>query len=166
MIPRFYHCPCQDRKPQCSRSVDYPGKKWIVRGNRCNFPCKTMNRYDPLRAPDPEQWQLLDEDEQIEVVQDYHRRARIRLPNAKAHAIAHAVVESQIALGDETPVQRTIQRLMLEGLDRHDAIHAVGLVLMSHMNDMIRSPNPDADPNVAYFAALEQLTAKEWLRSG
>jgi hypothetical protein len=37
------------------------------------------------------------EQERIDLVQDYHRRARIRLPNAKVHAI----VEAQIALADE-----------------------------------------------------------------
>jgi len=31
------------------------------------------------------------------VVLNYHRKARIRLPNAKVHAIAHAMVETQIA---------------------------------------------------------------------
>ena len=166
MIRRFYHCACQDRKLPRNGSVDYPVKKWIVRGNRRNFPCKTMKRYDPLRAPDLEQWQSLDEDEKIALVQDFHRRARIRLPNETTHAIAHVVVENQIALGDETPVRRTIQRLMSEGLDRHDAIHAVVSVLVGHMNNMIRSPNPGVDPNAVYFAALERLTAKDWLRSG
>ena len=127
-----------------------------------------MTRYDPLTAPAPEQWLALEEQEQIDLVTDYHRAARLRAPNNKAHAVIHVVVERQIALGDELPVERTVQRLMSEGLDRHEAIHAVGLVLTGHMNDLVRRGELKAgeDPNTAYYAALATLTAEEWRRSG
>ena len=95
-----------------------------------------MPRYDPLKAPDPEEWLDLDEQERIDLAQDYHRRARVKLPNAKLHATMHAIVENQIALGDETPARRVMQRLMNEGLDRHQAIHAVGSVLFEHIYDV------------------------------
>jgi hypothetical protein len=125
-----------------------------------------MKHYDPLQPPDPERWRSIDEAAQIQLVQDYHRRARIRLPNAKVHAVIHVVVENQIALGDELPVRRTVQRLIAEGLDRHDSIHAVGSVLAGVMNDLMREPDPDAEPNSSYYVALEHLTAKDWLQSG
>ena len=35
--------------------------------------------------------------------------------------MAHVVVENQVALGEATPVPATLDRLMDEGLDRHDA---------------------------------------------
>jgi len=124
-----------------------------------------MHRYNPLEAPDPEEWLALDEQERIDLVRDYHRRARIRLPNAKVHAILHAIVEAQIALADETPAQRTAQRLMDEGLDRHEAIHAIGLVLTEFMDDLLKEPESYTDPNAPYFAALERLTAEDWRRS-
>jgi hypothetical protein len=124
--------------------------------------------YDPLTAPDPEQWSALEEQEQLDLVTDYHRHAGLRAPNAKVHAIIHVVIERQIALGDEIPVGRTVQRLMSEGLDRHEAIHAVGSVLAGHMNDLVRRGElkADEDPNTAYYAALAALTAEDWLRSG
>jgi hypothetical protein len=125
-----------------------------------------MKRYDPLKPPDPEQWRALGEQGQIDIVQDYHRRARIRLPNAKVHAVIHVIVENQIALGDETPVRHTMQRMISEGLDRHDAIHALGSVLAGHINDLLRGTDPGGEPNSTYFVALDRLTAKEWLRSG
>ena len=127
-----------------------------------------MTRYDPLIPPEPEHWSALDEQEQIDLVADYHRRARLRAPNAKMHAVIHVVVERQFALGDETPVRRTVQRLMFEGLDRHEAIHAVGSVLAGHIHDLMRRDELKAgeDPNIAYFAALATLTAEEWRRSG
>jgi hypothetical protein len=90
--------------------------------------------------------------------------------NAKVHAVVHAIVENHIALGDEIPVRRTIERLMAEGLDRHDAIHAVGMVLMEFMNDVMSAgdaarPERRPDPNLPYYAALEKLTADSWRQS-
>jgi hypothetical protein len=81
-----------------------------------------MKSYDPRKAPDPQQWLAFTELERITLVRDYHRHKRVRLPNEQVHAITHAIVENQIALGDETPVRRTLQQLMGEGLDRHQAI--------------------------------------------
>jgi len=128
-------------------------------------------RYDPLKAPDPAEWLALDEQERISLAQDYHRRAKIRLPNETVHSVLHAIVENQIALGDEIPVRRTVQRLMTEGLDRHDAIHAVGMILMQFMSDVMsradtQQPESRADPNLPYYAALEELTAESWRRYG
>jgi hypothetical protein len=110
----------------------------------------------------------MDEQERIQLVEQYHRRAGIRLPNVTAHAVIHAIIENQIALGDELPVRRTLQRLMSEGLDRHDALHAIGSVLALHMSDLASRPKAvsKADPNDAYYAALERLTAEDWRRSG
>jgi hypothetical protein len=98
-------------------------------------------------------------------VESFHRHARIRVPNAQGHATIHVMVENQIALGDETPVKRTLERLMSEGLDRHDALHAIGLVLAEHLNDLLANPEAaiGEDPNLAYYEALEQLTAQDWL---
>lgn len=127
-----------------------------------------MHRYDPLQAPDPKEWSAMDEQERMRLVEQYHRRAGIRLPNQRVHAVIHAVIETQIAVGDELPVRRTLERLMSEGLDRHDAIHAVGWVLTLHMSDLVSRADvvSKTDPNDAYYAALERLTAEEWLQSG
>jgi hypothetical protein len=130
--------------------------------------------YDPLVAPEPMEWLALDEQERIDLIEDYHRRAGIRVPRATAHAVIHVVVENQIAEGDALPVQRTLQRLMGDGLDRHEAIHAIGSVLAAHMNDLVREARSNAshdnsgsspDPNLRYFAELERLTAEKWRRS-
>jgi hypothetical protein len=124
-----------------------------------------VQHYDPLEAPDPEEWLELDEQERIDLVRDYHRRAGIRLPNEKLHATLHAIVEAQIALGEETPTGRIARRLISEGLDRHDAIHAIGMVLAEHIYDVLKTTKSDKDPNAPYFAALERLTAEDWRRS-
>jgi len=124
-----------------------------------------MQRYDPMVAPDPEQWADLVDGERIDIIRAYHRKARISLPNAPFHAAIHAIVETQIALGDEIPVARTVDRLMAEGLYRHDAIHAVGMALTEHMHPLVRAVVMPAEPNEAYYAALARLTAEGWRRS-
>jgi hypothetical protein len=68
----------------------------------------------------------MDEQEQMMLVMEYHRQAGVELPNETIHAVMHVVVENQIGLGDELSAQATLERLMREGLDRHEAIHAVG----------------------------------------
>jgi hypothetical protein len=127
-----------------------------------------MEPYDPLRKPDKEAWLALDEDVRILLALDYHRRARTPLPHRrrKAHAVIHVVVENQIALGDDYPVEGTVRRLMAEGLDRHEAIHAVGSVLVEHLSRLAEgAPSPDPDLDAAYRAALRDLTAEGWRRS-
>lgn len=119
----------------------------------------TGMRYDPEVAPDAARWQELDEDEQIMLVKAYHRRAEVELPNAAVHAIVHVVIENQVAKGDELPVRRAIERLMGEGLDRHEAVHAVASLLAAHLTDTLKAGAAD---NAAYNEAVERLTAESW----
>jgi len=131
--------------------------------------------YDPLVEPDPDDWLATDEQLRMDMIERYHRRAGIKVGSAAAHAAMHAVVENQIAEGDRWPVSRTLLRLMAEGLDRHDAIHAIASVLAGHLNEHLRearsqAPQPehqsDRDFIGPYFSELEELTAEDWLRSG
>ncbi len=125
-----------------------------------------IDRYDPLQAPDAKQWLALGESERLQLVIDYHTRARVELPNVRVHATMHAIVENQVALGDETPVRRKVQQLMAQGLSRHDAIHAIASVLINHLYDAAQGRAPPGDPNARYYAALKRLNARKWLRSG
>jgi len=121
-------------------------------------------KYDPSHDPDPAAWLALDEQMRIQLAQDYHRREKIRLPNQIVHATIHAIVESQVALGEEIPVRATLRRLLGEGLDRHDAIHAIGAVLADHMRRLMLEKDLEEDPNAAYFGRLERLTPESWVR--
>ena len=122
-----------------------------------------MDAYDPLKPPSNADWTDLDESERLDLVLAYHQRQRDDLPNPDAHAVVHVIVENQVALADETPVAAVMERLMQEGLDRHDAIHAIGSVLMGTLHG---APQDDgeADPTQAYYNELMQLTADKWLR--
>jgi hypothetical protein len=125
-----------------------------------------LTRYDPERAPDPRRWLATPEADRIELARRFHRRAGIRPPREQAHAVFHAVVETQVAMGDETPAAETLQRLMGEGLTRHDAVHAIGFVLAEHMTNLLKEEEgTDADPNERYFQSLRELTADRWRQS-
>ena len=120
--------------------------------------------YDPTIAPDPGEWLELDEDERRLRIESYHRRAGTHLEREEVHAIFHLIIENQIASGDPQIVGPTVNRLMAEGLDRHEAIHAIGSVLGGFMADMVREKGAVLFPNDAYSAALERLTAESWRR--
>ena len=119
-------------------------------------------RYDANQELDPETWLALDEAERIDLVIDHHRRTRVQLEDPKLHAMTHVVVENQIALGDGTPVKGTLDRLMDEGLDRHDAIHAIGSILMGIVFDAVRKAEDADDINAKYKRELATLTATGW----
>ena len=122
-----------------------------------------LTKYDPNRPPDPRRWLGTDEDQRREIIKRHHRRVGSHAPSETAHVLAHLVVENQAALGDETPVAATLLRLMDEGVDRHEAVHAVASVLMCHLNLLLRGEIPeDPDPNLAYYARLEKLTIAGW----
>ena len=114
--------------------------------------------YDPMRSPDPEEWNALDESERIEMAEEWHRRNRIKLPSVRAHAIIHAVVENQIAMGDGHEAKATLERLMREGLDRHEAVHAIGSVVS---NQIFRALKYQEHPSDA-TEELRALSAESW----
>ena len=120
-------------------------------------------KYDPTVPPKPTEWLALDEGEQLALVEKYHRRAGVDLPNATLHALIHTTVERQLA-GQLSPVVNALQRLQAEGLDRHDAIHAIGAVLAEHMRQLMIGELNMSDPNPVYFAALDRLSAASWRR--
>ena len=117
-------------------------------------------RYDPDHEPDRASWFGLNEGERIALVAEYHRRAGIKLPNQQAHAAMHVVVENQAMMGDETLVPETLARLMDEGLDRHDAVHAIAFVLSEVMSVLIKGGGGDF--NAVYARKLAALTAQTW----
>ena len=118
-------------------------------------------QYDPHQHIASEIWQALDESDRIESVRQYHRRNRIRLANERLHAATHVIVENQVALGDTFPAHAVLLRLMEEGLDRHEAVHAIGSVLSEQLLAALREEG-GADLNAQYVEKLNRLTAESW----
>jgi hypothetical protein len=119
--------------------------------------------YDPAVAPDPARWLALGGEQRIDLAIDYHRRAGIAEPDETVHATVHVLVESQIAMGDESPVRGAVERLMAGGLDRHQAIHVVALVLTDKLLKIASDPEPSFSLD-EYNAAIERLTFESWRR--
>jgi|SRR6266513_1536269 len=119
-----------------------------------------MERYDPKVAPDSKEWLALDEGERTLLVEQYHRDARIELPKRarSVHAMIHTVVENQLALDNQMIVRGTLVRLMRDGLARHQAVHAIGSVLIEYVHDLLHAKIPSTDDHASYYAALQQLS--------
>ncbi|MDH4304144.1 MAG: hypothetical protein OEV53_08795 [Nitrospira sp.] len=115
-------------------------------------------RYDPEAAPDPETWLALDEAQRIELIMAHHPKLDTKIPNAQLHAAIHTIVENQLA--EKIAVTKdALARLCAEGLDRHEAIHAIGSVLIGHIQNLLQADAKASDPNAPYSQALQRLTA-------
>jgi hypothetical protein len=121
--------------------------------------------YDPSVDPDPQAWLALDEMVRMLVVEQAHRDVDFGdEASPRAHALAHVMVETDLAQADG-PTRAALERLRREGLDRHEAVHAIGGVLMWHVHEVLAKHIDDrAVSDRIYHAALEKLTAESWRR--
>ena len=117
-------------------------------------------RYDPDKPVDAAEWLALAEMEQQLIVERYHKRARVRLPSLRMHAVIHAAIEPQVAEGHAAAC-RALERMLAEGLERHDAIHALGSVMAKHMFGIMKEGQ--AFDDAAYTRDLDALSAERWL---
>jgi hypothetical protein len=118
----------------------------------------------PATAPNPAEWLAREEKARIRRIESYHRQVKVKLPNLQLHAVLHSIVENQPA--EELPIVReTVVRLQAEGLSRHDAIHAVGSVLVGCLNALLREGAPAQFDVEAYLQDLRSLTAAASLKS-
>lgn len=120
--------------------------------------------YDPENPPEPDEWLALDEGERIALIVDFHEdlaSPHPEVPDWQGHAIFHAIVENQVALGFQ-PVREALARLQSEGLDRHEAVHAVGAVLARQMHELLGDEDERRNAMDAYQRELDELTAETW----
>ncbi len=120
--------------------------------------------YDPNRAPDPEAWLALDEHERIELIQAWHDASNDPLPDAGdwyLHSTLQAVVETQLATNEPAIVRPTLERLMNDGLDRHDALHVIASQVAELMFEAMHNDQDNANLNDDYIRALSTLSAED-----
>lgn len=119
--------------------------------------------YDPSTNTDSTHWLALSEEARLNEVLEYHQRTGAKLPNARVHAALHVTIENQLAQ-HYGPTVEALQRLMREGLDRHEAVHAIAAVAATQMYDLIKGGAPKFD-EAAYERDLAVLTADRWRKS-
>ena len=121
-----------------------------------------MEKYQPSRCPNVQEWLALDESERVFLVREYHEDTNAPIPEdaIDLHASIHVIVENQIAM-EHMPVPATIDRLIRQGLGRHEAIHAVGAVVSANIYDLTKGKETSWDQN-QYRRKLEKLTARRW----
>jgi hypothetical protein len=117
--------------------------------------------YDAAVGPDPEEWLELDEMDHYHAVQDYHDNAKPHdtPENPRLHAIIHAVAETQIASGEPPEARQALERLLAEGLSRHEAIHAICMPVAEFVYEVSKGSEVDAD---THRKALKALTAESF----
>lgn len=121
-----------------------------------------MQSYDPAKAPNSREWLAVDEPERIELIRNYHKDQGEYGESLEMHAGIHSAVETQIAL-DTREVRKTLRRLREQGLSRHDAIHAIGSVLVEHTHTLLTCERiPEGDPNEEYYERLSQFNVSDW----
>jgi hypothetical protein len=120
--------------------------------------------YDADQAPDPAAWLGMNEHARLDAVRRHHDRGpHPPAPSPEAHHAFHVVVENQIAVGSPPAAAETLNRLIAEGLSRHEAVHALAGAASRRIFEMLKHKAPFDD--VAYASDLGQMTAAGWLAS-
>ena len=126
------------------------------------FEDKKVKRYDPNDPPNPDEWLAIDEALRIDMVSSYHRGAGVRLPSLGSHSTIHVIIENQLAAAEPVVVE-TLERLQRDGLNQHDAIHAIGSVLAVHLYELMKGEMPpELKSDTRSLKSLEKLTAAGW----
>jgi hypothetical protein len=128
--------------------------------------------YDPATGPsDRDRWLELDEHDRLDAIRVAHEglapssgtpaaAAGADAANPHAHAAFHMIVENQLALDDPRQTRKALARLMGEGLDRHEAVHAIGAVVAEHLYTASRSGR--AFSSQSYAKQLARIDAEWW----
>ncbi|MDO3386328.1 hypothetical protein QWI17_10805 [Gilvimarinus sp. SDUM040013] len=123
-----------------------------------------MYQYNPLVAPDSEEWLGLSEGDRIDSVRSFHEHSDgSDFEDDQAlsiHCAIHVVVENQLALKVEH-LPETLSKLKRQGLDRHEAIHAIGAILSEEIFKIYRGETSEFSTSL-YRRKLEKVTAKRW----
>jgi hypothetical protein len=117
--------------------------------------------YDAEVDPTPGQWLALDEDDRAGIVQAFHDATCPDEVGASPwlHAAIHVMVETNLAEGRPAAVA-ALRRLRAEGLGRHDAIHALGSVMVEEIYDVLKQGRPHDEAGTD--ARLARLTVSSW----
>ncbi len=129
----------------------------------------TITTYDPMQAQDAAAWLDTPPEERVRLVTEYHAAAGMSGTGLRVHCGLHVTVENQIAQRDPPETAEKLRQLMAQGLDRHQAVHAIASVVLAHMRKMIgrTADRPGREALAAtYVSGLKRMNARKWLKSG
>jgi len=121
-----------------------------------------IESYDPHVPPDALAWLETDEKQRVELVKAYHHSIG-EMSQEVVHSTLHVIVENQAIMGDKMPVKEKLRQLMAQGLDRHDAIHAISIALVKHLDRLSRTITPQGDQEERYFAEVRRMSARKYM---
>jgi hypothetical protein len=123
-----------------------------------------MDKYNPNESVDSKNWLALDEVNRIELVHDFHSKLDLELAveALNVHSTIHVLVENQLAMGVEF-IPETIAKFIRQGLNRHEAIHAIGAIISEDIFDLLKGSAEEFSQK-KYRKKLEKITAKKWLK--
>ncbi|WP_405633257.1 hypothetical protein [Pseudoalteromonas sp. Ld20] len=123
-----------------------------------------MDKYNPEQPVNSKHWLALDEAIRIELVRDFHSELGLEMADEalSLHSTIHVLVENQLAMGVEF-IPETIAKLTRQGLNRHEAIHAIGALISEDIFDVLNG-NAEEFSQKKYRRKLEKITAKRWLK--
>jgi hypothetical protein len=109
--------------------------------------------YDPELGPDLDAWLDLDQDGQLADIERYHeeRPHGMMLGRPDIHAMMHWSAEFELMHGNQTSSD-ACERILLQGLTRHDAIHQIGAVLLEAAADLVDGGTLKTSPSKAFDA--------------
>lgn len=117
-----------------------------------------MDIYHPLIEPNKDEWLESSEYDRIDAVRKYHENSdedEFEEGNALSiHSMLHVIVENQLAMGIELNPE-TIEKLTQQGLDRHEAIYAIGAIISDDIFYIVRGDKTEFSPT-EYQKKLEK----------
>jgi hypothetical protein len=117
--------------------------------------------YDPDRGPTPAAWLALPDDARMLEIASAHRRHSLGDEKKdRLHAVAHLLIENQLATNDPAVTRITLERLLSGGVWRHDAIHALSSVMMRFIVDAMQEKPFELSRYEDELAALEP---RDWI---
>jgi hypothetical protein len=121
-----------------------------------------METYNPSVEQSKEEWLCATESERLAAVMEYHENSGVDIDEKALtiHATIHVIVENQLAMGVDL-LPETIAKLIRQGLTRHEAIHAVGAILIEDIMDIMCGEISEFSAK-RYRKKLEKITAKRW----
>ncbi len=123
-------------------------------------------KYDPAKRVEPQWWRSLGAEERVSLIEAAHvvlPAWHHPVPESRPHALLHVVAENLAARGDEIPVYAALQRLVRQGLQRHDAIHALGNACSEHARAIGSGrASPDDPPPEGQIKSAAAMTVAKW----